>query len=250
MTSILGPSGRPANNSGGSVRLANIHTPLTLRASTSPCSAKRRAAAGAISHRFANSSTPSSVTLLFYKRSKCDEPATLETSGIWAQRLPSCHGGKSGYSARESGDFRRFVLAHTLRMEEESDEHAEAPQDAEATVLALVRSLAERQQQLALEGSFPFQQNWVGTAAQLSDSGQHRRPRLRVAGVQNLSREVLTHIQSGASTVSEIKALLDTDHPGAIDRQQVHRAMHQLTQRNEIRRVATGTYMPTMRGTD
>lgn len=124
------------------------------------------------------------------------------------------------------------------------------PPDAEKVVLALVRQLAEEQQRLALQGSFPFHQNWVGTAAQLADSNHTRKPRLRVAGVRNLSREVLTHIQSGASTVSEIKDLLDVDHPGAIDRQQVHRAIHQLTQRNDIRRVATSTYEPTKKGTD
>ena len=135
-------------------------------------------------------------------------------------------------------------------MERESDRGRTEPPEAEETVLALVRQLAEQQRRLALEGSFPFHQNWVGTAAQLADSNQSRKPRLRVAGVRNLSREVLTHIQSGASTVSEIKALLDLDHPGAIDRQQVHRAIHQLAQRNDIRRVAASTYEPTKKGTN
>ena len=135
-------------------------------------------------------------------------------------------------------------------METKVDFDADSPEQVEAMVVELVLSLARRQQYLASEGNFPFQQNWVGTASQLSSAQLRRRPRLRAAGIANLSEEVLGLIRSGASTVSEIKAQLDRDHPGALDRQQVHRAIHQLTRRRDIRRVAPSTYIPNTKGTN
>lgn len=135
-------------------------------------------------------------------------------------------------------------------METKVDLDADSPEHVEATVVELVQSLAKRQQELASEGNFPFQQNWVGTASQLTSAQLRRRPRLRAAGIANLSEEVLGLIRSGASTVTEIKAQLDRDHPGALDRQQVHRAIHQLTQRRDIRRVAPSTYILNLKGTD
>lgn len=151
--------------------------------------------------------------------------------------------------AQPSAHFDAF-FPQTPRMETKIDFDADTPESVEATIVELVESLARRQRELASEGRYPFRQNWVGTASQLTRAQLRRKPRLRAAGIGNLSGEVLRLVRSGVSTITEINSQLDRDHPGALNRQQVHRAIHQLTQRREIRRVAPSTYIPIEKGND
>ena len=120
--------------------------------------------------------------------------------------------------------------------------------ELERSAEALVGRLAFLQQELATRGEYPLRQNWVEAAARLLSTAHTRRSRLRVAGISNLSDEVLGLVSEGVAHVRNIEAALSVRHGHALTTQQIHRALHQLTSRGSIERIAPSTYAMTEKG--